>query len=93
MKALVYTQPGELQLQERPQPPLQPGEVVLLNGKGVDPRYEATAPKLEGNPKLSALQATNLQINLQLMRLEKARVAAATSADDDGLEDILYEGN
>ena len=29
MKALVYTQPGELQLQERPQPPLQPGEVVL----------------------------------------------------------------
>ena len=67
--------------------------VVLLDGKGVDPRYEATAPKLEGNPKLSALQATNLQINLQLMRLEKARVAAATSADDDGLEDILYEGN
>lgn len=59
--------------------------VVLLNGKGVDPRYEAIAPKLEGNPKLSALQATNLQINLQLMRLEKARVAAATSADDDGL--------
>ena len=67
--------------------------MVLLDGKGVDPRYEATAPKLEGNPKLSALQATNLQINLQLMRLEKARVAAATSADDDGLEDILYEGN
>ena len=67
--------------------------VVLLDGKGADPRYEATAPKLEGNPKLSALQATNLQINLQLMRLEKARVAAATSADDDGLEDILYEGN
>lgn len=59
--------------------------VVLLDGKGVDPRYEATASKLEGNPKLSALQATNLQINLQLMRLEKARVAAATPADDDGL--------
>ncbi len=29
MKALVYTQPGELQLQERPMPQLAPGEVVL----------------------------------------------------------------
>ena len=29
MKALVYTQPGELQLQERPMPDLSPGEVVL----------------------------------------------------------------
>ncbi|MFO1329216.1 MAG: alcohol dehydrogenase catalytic domain-containing protein [Rubrivivax sp.] len=29
MKALVYTQPGEVQLQERPQPDAAPGEVVL----------------------------------------------------------------
>ena len=29
MKALVYTQPGELQLQERPMPELVPGDVVL----------------------------------------------------------------
>ena len=29
MKALVYTQPGELQLQTRPHPALAPGEVVL----------------------------------------------------------------
>jgi 2-desacetyl-2-hydroxyethyl bacteriochlorophyllide A dehydrogenase len=29
MKALVYTQPGELQLQERPMPELAPGDVVL----------------------------------------------------------------
>lgn len=29
MKALVYTQPGELQLQERPHPALEAGEVVL----------------------------------------------------------------
>lgn len=29
MKALVYTQPGELQLQERPMPVLVPGDVVL----------------------------------------------------------------
>jgi 2-desacetyl-2-hydroxyethyl bacteriochlorophyllide A dehydrogenase len=29
MKALVYTQPGELQLQDRPRPELAPGEVVL----------------------------------------------------------------
>lgn len=29
MKALVYTQPKELQLQERPMPELAPGEVVL----------------------------------------------------------------
>jgi len=29
MKALVYTQPGELQMQERPMPELVPGDVVL----------------------------------------------------------------
>lgn len=29
MKALVYTQPLEMQLQERPYPELQPGEVIL----------------------------------------------------------------
>ena len=29
MKALVYTQPGEMQLQERPQPEAAPGEVLL----------------------------------------------------------------
>jgi 2-desacetyl-2-hydroxyethyl bacteriochlorophyllide A dehydrogenase len=29
MRVLVYTQPGELQLQERPMPELLPGEVVL----------------------------------------------------------------
>lgn len=29
MKALVYTQPGELQLQDRPMPEADPGEVVL----------------------------------------------------------------
>jgi 2-desacetyl-2-hydroxyethyl bacteriochlorophyllide A dehydrogenase len=29
MKALVYTQPGEVQLQERPMPQAAPGEVVL----------------------------------------------------------------
>ena len=29
MKALVYTQPNELQLQERPRPELVAGEVVL----------------------------------------------------------------
>ena len=29
MKALIYTQPGELQLHERPMPGLSPGEVVL----------------------------------------------------------------
>jgi 2-desacetyl-2-hydroxyethyl bacteriochlorophyllide A dehydrogenase len=29
MKALVYTQPGEMQLQERPMPEAAPGEVVL----------------------------------------------------------------
>ncbi|MFY7975226.1 MAG: alcohol dehydrogenase catalytic domain-containing protein, partial [Rubrivivax sp.] len=29
MKALVYTQPLEVQLQDRPAPELEPGEVVL----------------------------------------------------------------
>jgi 2-desacetyl-2-hydroxyethyl bacteriochlorophyllide A dehydrogenase len=39
MKALVYTQPNEVQLQERPQPDAAPGEVVLrIAWHGHDPR-------------------------------------------------------
>ena len=36
MKVLVYTQPKELQMQERPHPVLAPGEVVLkINAVGI----------------------------------------------------------
>ena len=34
MKAMVYTQPGEMQLLDRPMPELAAGEVVLENAEG-----------------------------------------------------------
>lgn len=54
--------------------------VVLLSGKEteVPHGYESIAMQLEGNPKLSPLQAKNIRINLQLIEMEKER-----RADDD----------
>ena len=65
MKALVYTQPRELQLQDRPHPALDDGEVVLqIEAVGIcgsdmhawhghDPRRN---PRREPDQSLSAAQ-------------------------------------
>ena len=53
-----------------------PQYVVLLGGKPADlPHgdYIKEAQKLRGNPKLTPLQATNLEINLQLIEFEAAK--------------------
>lgn len=47
--------------------------VLLPDGKHVDPKYLAQGPKLKGNPRLTEIQAINLDLNLQLISMEEAR--------------------
>ncbi len=56
--------------------------VVLLNGKHPDPKYVRAAGNLVGNPKLTQLQALNLNLNLQLIGLEEARKEGDTNDED-----------
>lgn len=51
-----------------------PQYVVLPDGKAksVPPRYHDEAVKLRGNPKLTDLQALNLEMNLQLIEMQVA---------------------
>jgi len=47
--------------------------VVLLDGrKGVPSMYEDLARKLRGNRKLTSVQALNLEMNLQLIEMQRA---------------------
>lgn len=51
-----------------------PQYVVLPDGnaKSVPPRYHEEAVKLRGNPKLTEIQALNLEMNLQLIEMQVA---------------------
>lgn len=50
--------------------------VVLLQGiKAVPSGYSAAATRLRGNPKLTPIQAKNLEMNLQLIDMEMARAS------------------
>lgn len=51
----------------------KPQYVLLLPGRGVPAAYRPQALKLRGNPRLSQIQALNLEMNLQLIELEAAR--------------------
>jgi hypothetical protein len=59
--------------------------VVLLDGKNIPQRYEAEAKKLKGNPKLTQIQADNINLNLQLIEMQVATTESTTKegADDD----------
>jgi hypothetical protein len=46
--------------------------IVLLDGKNVDPKYVTGATKLLGNASLSEIQACNLDLNLDLIKIEEA---------------------
>lgn len=47
--------------------------VFLLNGKHVPKGYESAAQEIKDSPKLTAIQRLNLELNLQLIELEKAK--------------------
>lgn len=58
--------------------------VFLLDGKTahVDPLYPAKAAQLKGNARLTAVQALNLELNLQLLELEQIRQEKGVDEDD-----------
>jgi hypothetical protein len=65
--------------------------VFLVEGTGADaPKYEAAANKLPTD-KLTTLQRLNLQMNLQLIEVEKIRRTkeGVTDPNDDDLDDIF----
>jgi hypothetical protein len=54
--------------------------VLLLNGSTAVLRgYEAAAKKIQGNPRLTQVQATNITMNLQLIEMQRAK----TSKEED----------
>lgn len=58
--------------------------VFLLDGKAaqLDLTYEAKANQLRGNDRLTPVQAMNLELNLQLIEMEKIRQEKGTEDDD-----------
>lgn len=51
----------------------KPQYMLLLSGHNPPAGYRQQALKLRGNPKLSKIQALNLEMNLQLLDMEQAR--------------------
>ena len=60
----------------------KPQYVVLLNGIEVPSGYVKAANELRGNPKLTQLQAINLELNLQLIQMEEIRKEEDQHDDD-----------
>lgn len=63
--------------------------VLLWNAKSAPTGYESEARKLRGNSKLTEIQALNLELNLQLLELERTRNKKETEDDDD--ESIFFD--
>jgi hypothetical protein len=63
----------------------KPQFVFLLDGKPatVDPMYAPRAQQLVGNDKLTEVQALNLNLNLQLIEMEKIRLEKGLESDED----------
>jgi AAA domain (dynein-related subfamily) len=63
--------------------------VFLLDGKpaSLDHTYEAKARQLQGNPRLTPIQSLNLELNLQLIEMEKIRHEKGIDEDDSLNED------
>jgi hypothetical protein len=57
--------------------------VLLPSGKSADPQYKSKAQVLQGNPKLTPIQSTNLDLNLQLIEMEAIRTEKGSDSDDD----------
>lgn len=63
----------------------KPQFVLLPDGKAkaVPKGYTDAATKLKGNPRLTEIQARNLDLNLQLIEMESIRNEKGTDEDDD----------
>ena len=56
--------------------------VILPDGKNPPSGYEARARKLLGNPKLTEIQAQNLDLNLQLIEMQTALAEITTEEEE-----------
>jgi len=61
----------------------KPQYVLLLKGTNVPSGYYSAAIKLMSNPKLTPIQAKNLDLNVQLMELDQAKKEKSDDDDDD----------
>jgi hypothetical protein len=61
--------------------------VLLTSGKNVEPTYQSKAQVLQGNKKLTKVQALNLDLNLQLIEMEAIRKEKGTEDDDEFITD------
>lgn len=70
----------------------KPQYVLLVDGKdgSLPANYIASAEKLRGNPRLSERQASNLELNLQLVELEAVR-KEKEGVTDDGDDDVFID--
>lgn len=70
----------------------KPQYYIVLNPDQVDARYEARARALVGNPKLSEVQAINLQLNLDLMDMaaELREVPAEDPNKEEDQDDSVF---
>lgn len=66
--------------------------VFLLDGKTahVDPQYEPKATQLRGNARLTPVQSLNLELNLQLLEMERIRQEEGVDEDDVLNEDAPF---
>lgn len=65
--------------------------VVLLSGKNPPVGYETQARGIQGSPKLTPLQSINLQLNLDLIDMERAKAGGTTTRERTLEDDILDE--
>ena len=64
--------------------------VFLTSGAKVDPAYPPKAKQLQGNPRLSEIQAQNLDLNLQLIEMETIRHEKEGTTTDDEIDDDVF---
>lgn len=64
----------------------KPQYVFLLKGKDASPKYVTQAKQLRGNNKLTEIQARNLNLNLQLIDMEAARIETKEAEELDVAE-------
>lgn len=63
--------------------------VFVVDGKAaaaLPPTYVRNAAALRGNSRVTALQKQNIELNLQLIEMEKIRFEKEGTNDDDGLD-------
>lgn len=69
----------------------KPQYVFLTTGKSAPAGYEQKARQLQGNDKLTEIQAQNLNLNLQLLELEAIRhQKEGTITDDERIDDDVF---